>query len=221
MNQLQMINRMLWGGAPSIPTDYFLYLDADNPLNTNERWFDLSPNNFLFNQTNTALQPQLISNAIGTNKAYRFNGDYFKGTFGQTFAQPYTIFTVWSRTGGSSFQSTWDGYGSNRVILYSNDTQVITYAQFALSYAKTAPFSPIISTSVFDNIGLDKIYEGTTLKNNGAAGQFNIDGMTIGANNSGGWSFIGDIGLILGYPKLLIPEELLLVQQFFMDKYGL
>ena len=80
MNQLQMINRMLWGGAPSFPawlaTDTSLWLKGDNPLNTNTRWYDASPNNHILTGTAT-----LTDNVLNGQKGYVFNGssNYFDG----------------------------------------------------------------------------------------------------------------------------------------------
>jgi len=75
-----MINRMLWGGAPSFPpfleTDTSLWLKADNPLNTNTRWYDASPNNHVLTGTAT-----LTNNVLNGKKGYIFNGttNYFDG----------------------------------------------------------------------------------------------------------------------------------------------
>lgn len=76
MNQLQMINRMLLGSKLSLETDTSLWLKADNPLNTNIRWYDASPNNHVLNGTAT-----LTDNVLNGQKGYVFNGssDYFDG----------------------------------------------------------------------------------------------------------------------------------------------
>lgn len=59
-----------------LDTDTSLWLKGDNPLNTNIRWYDASPNNHVLNGTAT-----LTDSVLNGQKGYVFNGssDYFDG----------------------------------------------------------------------------------------------------------------------------------------------
>lgn len=69
LNNTSVVNSFL-------ETDTSLWLKGDNPLNTNVRWFDSSPNNHILNGTAT-----LTDNVLNGQKGYVFNGisNYFDG----------------------------------------------------------------------------------------------------------------------------------------------
>lgn len=65
-------------GSPKtiLDTETSLWLKGDNPNNTNIRWYDASPNNYVLNGTAT-----LTANVLNGQKGYDFNGstNFFVG----------------------------------------------------------------------------------------------------------------------------------------------
>jgi len=102
-----------------LETDTSLWLKADNPLNTNVRWFDSSPNNHILTGTAT-----LTDNVLNGQKGYTFNGisDFFDGgdilDIGLNSRRSIVIAQSNTRYGVLFGKSLWGDIGGRYQMLY-------------------------------------------------------------------------------------------------------
>jgi hypothetical protein len=186
--------------------------------------YDKSGNNFHLVQATQVNKPLLIENYQNGQPALRFDGsnDFMRVAFGQTFAQPNTIYAVWNReSGGQRYLI--DGFSTSGrhgvVSEYLGVNRVSLFVTSSLNATKTLNNIPFITTAIFNGTS-SKIYDNGSLLNTGSVGVNGIDGITLGARFTTAEFLNGHILALLGFNRLLSFSEDLNVMNYLNQKYG-
>lgn len=220
-----------------------LWLDGDNPLNTNSRWYDKSPNNYVISQSTAVNQPTLTANLKNGHAGYVFDGtnDYFDGgnilNLGTNSNTIYIVFNMKVSNGAilskslygpaNSRYSVWDQ--SNIAFLYYENKSRDTPVFGQLNVYKIIAIINNRSTNT------NNLYTyGGTADNNTApiSGIYNMTStfnFLIGAynNSSGGIPpqpghyLNGNINEIIFYNRLLTTAETTTVENYLRNKYAI
>jgi len=185
--------------------------------------YDKSGKNFHLVQATQVNKPLLIENYQNGQPALRFDGvnDFMRVAFGQTFAQPTTIYVIWNRSSsGISQNIVIDGLDTNnRHSLYNSNNVNGIFTTAAISYSKTPPFSLILNKAVF-NGSMSQFYENNTLRVSGNVGTQPLTGLSLGSRFSNVDFLNGHILALLGFNRLLSFSEDLNVMNYLNQKYG-
>ncbi|MDY0217558.1 MAG: PKD domain-containing protein, partial [Bacteroidales bacterium] len=161
--------------------------------------------------------------AIGNKPAVKFDGvnDFMRVDFGQTFAQPNTIFSVWNRTSsGTAVNTVFDGINSsNRHTLQSYNNLIGFFAGTIRNYSKTPPFE-IIFNSILFNSSSSFINENKILKNSGNTSNNSLTGLNIGSIFSNSQYLNGHICEIIFFDSVLTSNHFLTIEKYINNKYN-
>ena len=233
MGYLQTIEPYYFGSVyPSIlDTDTSLWLKGDNPLNTNSRWFDASPNNHILTGNAT-----LTDNVLNGQKGYVFNGssNYFDGgDILDIGTNSRTTYLIGRNVGanGSYFAKSLYGPGVYRWMLWRDNGVVYSnYLPYSISHTILNQFEKY--KTIWDrNNNIFTHYWNDSLKGNVT----NITGVyqnpynfLIGAYNNAsgttppisGYYLNGTICEIIFFDRLLTTDENTYVNEYLTTKYG-
>ncbi len=247
--------KILWFGfvfgffhniSAQIPTNQLhLWLRADSVQLVSgkvQRWYDLSPNQFLIQQTNASNQPLKVDNALGGKPAIRFNGSTTfldGGDILDIETNSHTIFFVASRntSNGSFFAKSISGSAAGRYgfiiesnlfyfIYQDNASRNITSNQF--QSGKYYLVSSVVNRSQAKN---QLFFNKNLIGETPIVSDFNLNtsfNFLIGAynNSSGGIPPLsslylnGDIAEIIIYNRLLSYTERNAVENYLVNRYA-
>jgi len=216
-----------------------LWLDGDNHLNTNSRWYDKSVNNYIISQSIAVNQPTLTSNALNGHSGYSFDGnDYLSG--GKILnlnTHGYSLFVVYKRTAGTnvniigktafagvSGEYSLSSLGTSDFSSYCNTTGT----QHAIGTQNTSTFgiANIIMKRIAPMDFSNKLYWNNTIKAdytaaipvNDVSNNYNFN---IGATNQPAYYFTGIICEIIYYDIHLDNTNRDIIYNYLKNKYGL
>lgn len=217
-------NNILWlNNDPNTMT-----LDGSNKVG---QWNDLSGLNHHFTQSTGANKPLFVSAGINGQNGVYFSdntAEFLNCAFSTTYAQPFTIFTVWNLDALSTRANpvVYDRSTTitNRVLLYWTSSNVAVGSPTLVNaYAKTRPFGLINNMVEFNNTNT-KIYENSVLKNTVSAGSAGLIDMRLGYSGPPATlaaSLSGYICEHIIYSRILTVDEQARVNTYLNTKYGL
>jgi hypothetical protein len=189
--------------------------------------YDKSGNGFHLVQSTQVSKPLLIENYQNGQPALRFDGsnDFMRVAFGQTFAQPNTIYFVFKNiTGGNRFF--YDGIASTErhAKTYRSGDEIWMFTSDA-NTRLTIPYSSTLPLSIIKdewNTSNSKSFRNGALLGSGNVLTQSLKGLTVGVNNNLGAGFFGnfDFCALLGFNRLMSFSEDLNVMNYLNTKYG-
>jgi hypothetical protein len=238
INGTSVSDQRLFFTDTSIPrTSLVLWLRADNGITSSSgsvsEWSDLSGSNNHASQTSSSNQPAIISEAINTQPAVRFNGssNYLILPYTQTIGikdNPYEAFVV-AKTSNSNVQ-----------FLFSSDT--FEKYELHLNGAAGARFIPVASTYIDEGTngvysdGNPHVFSSRASSTGGTVRVDGIDGGTttnniissdaipfkIGYRGADAtYYFNGDIAEVILYNSTLSSSDRNTVEQYLAGRYGI
>ncbi len=190
---------------------------------------DLSGKNHHAIQLDGTKQPSLVSNVLNGKPIIRFDGtDDFLATpnFSATSDTPNTIFIVWNIAAtGSAAQAVLSGLSnteSNGIFHSLANSRLNMFSGATVYYAKTAPFSHIITSAVYRGISslMRENGVGKTLIPSSNAGGQGFKMLHIGANYGTSSFLRGDVAEIIAYNSALTAQQRTNVEQYLRFKYA-
>jgi hypothetical protein len=199
-----------------------LWLDADSVQlidNKVATWYDVSGSDHNLTQASTSWRPSISS--FNSNPLVSFNGNaYFQINFGETFAQPNTIFVVYRIRSAATMAFIFDEITATRTMLYWNANLMVMHSGLNLTYSKSSPTSLTLSTLIY-NSSSSSFRENGSVKSIGNAGTNSITGLTIGTRYTAAANYLtGDIAEFIFYNRALNSDEISIVEDYLMDKYS-
>jgi hypothetical protein len=136
-----------------IPPDPYVWLDANNPLNTNARWFDKSANDWLCVQNTAINQPFLTSGVVNGQNAYFFDGvnDFMELLFPADIGTRVAIFLVWKTTKISNSAPLAVNSVLNKGLYYRTSVVTLEFASTTGFFPTTAASSFVLHTLTYDS----------------------------------------------------------------------
>jgi hypothetical protein len=186
--------------------------------------YDKSRNGFHLVQATQVNKPLLIENYQNGQPALRFDGlnDFMRVAFGQTFAQPNTIYVIWNRSSsGTDGNAVFDGINSTqRNYLFAQNNLIYNFAgTLGAGYVRTPPIPTIITKSIY-NSSSSQLYENGILKISENIGTQALSGISLGCRHDTSFFLNGHILALLGFNRLLSFSEDLNVMNYLNQKYG-
>ena len=198
-----------------------------------ETWVDSSPNSRTVNQTTEALRPIYKTNAINGLPVVRFDGTRWMTSNlpnGTGFYPSVTIFLLFrtavdgtnmdiigSNSGYSLFVRKADtnkmyaGKVNHVGLLSSNGTVMAGQVKCVTLNLK----SDATRLGIFK---IDRVLDNSVVTGNYPAGSGNLQ---VGTEASGNYLLTGDIGEIIIYTTILTTDEMLNVETYLMNKWGI
>jgi len=203
------------------------------------RWYDLSPNNHLIQQTNPAYRPTQIISELYSQPSIYFNGtnNYFDGenilNIGQSSQTIFIIAKSEKNRGSVLAKSLLGGITKRYAILFENNIYFLFHDNSSrdistgLILNKFLYLNTIVDKQInknFFKVNNDFVGEKTIAANHDMTSTYNF---LIGAynNNTGGVPpvtslyFKGEITEILIFDTVLSPIDFTLVENYLLDKY--
>lgn len=186
-------------------------------------WGDLGPNGIdLVEATNN---PDYQTSVFNGNPIVRFNGanDRLTTAAFAAQAQPNTVFCV-ARTAEITIalKMLYDGIvGTNRHVLgKANSGGVKWFMNAGLSFFDgLAAITPIVFSQVFN--GASSILRANQVQSTGNASTNSLTGLKMGRDNADGNFFQGDIAEWIMYNRQLTTPEILKIEQYLANRYGI
>lgn len=186
-------------------------------------WQDKSGNGRNLAQTDGTKKPSLKVSVKNTLNVVRFDGvnDFLTATF--SLSQPAIYFVVSKRNSlpsGSIVDI--DGISTGgRMIVYSKSTgQWSMYAGSAEVFAGTRDTSWHLHTAIFNDASSYRYVDNSQIAT-GNPGTNSVNGVNIGANNTGGENLTGDIAEILIYSGSISSSDRTKVSDYLNAKWSI
>ena len=208
---------------PTSVNELIVWYSAANSISTEGRIVqltDLSGNNLHATQANTINQPLLIAESLNGNPSIRFNGsnNFLESTFGETYAQPNSIFVLWKTNIGGS-RVLLDDF-SNLILDINTGLNIRMFAGSAIQYSKASPFDFLITTAIY-NTSSSQLFENGQLKASGSSGSNGLPGLSIGRRKVfTDRYFSGDIAELVVINKNPDPIERNKIERYIANKYS-
>ena len=153
-----------------LPPGALLHLKADS---INEafgasiaNWPDISGNDLITASVAGFQQPKLILNTTLNRSTVVFDGnlDLLVTNLQQSFPQPLTVFILWNINSATNVQIPFASWPNLNTLLHESGNLYLNGGSGQAYYAKTIPFSFILSTCVFNGAN-SQLFENSVLKN--------------------------------------------------------
>ena len=210
------------------PTDFpslKLWLRSDSVQVNNGKitcWYDRSGNNLNANQTNSSLQPTLISNGLGQLNTIRFNNS--KITTSPFSTNNRNEFIITKRNGNPS-----SGYHS--LFLHDNSPYYQLYIESDNLFKSYIGSSIVNSNASFDDSKfqlITRLCSSNQVKLRKNASQFSalssstptVSNLSLSIGNFASNFLNGDIAEIIIFDAQLTNQEITNVENYLMDRYA-
>lgn len=181
--------------------------------------YDLSQNEDHLVQTNILNRPQYLDSIYYNRPVIRFNGvnQFVDVLFSELIVQSYTVFAVWSSSGGGN--RVFLDNRTNHLLDTKTGNHVRIFSGVEVSYAKPSPFDYIITRAEF-NGNSSKLFENNILKAEGSIGNGSLPGLTMGKRTIYNDRFFhGDFSQLLIFEGVLSEEQTNMVYSYLYNYY--
>lgn len=198
-----------------------------------ETWVDSSPNSRTVNQTTEALRPIYKTNAINGLPVVRFDGTRWMTSNlpnGAGFYPSVTIFLLFRTAVDGTNMDIIGSHSSFSLFVRKADTnkmnagkvnQVGLLSSNGTVMANQVKCVTLNLKSDATRLGIfkiDRVLDNSVVTGNYPAGSGNLQ---VGTEASGDYLLTGDIGEIIIYTTILTTDEMLNVETYLMNKWGI